>query len=173
MLRAILNINPLILATSLALLAIALALLVRRRIALARLRRKRLADQAAAADGGETSALPLAHLASYNLLPVSTPAVYPIRFAGMRAVTLGFPGNGANTIGITNPANPGGDLVSFTLNSGKQIKSITLPRQAKINILALTLGSSTAAGTIRPRPSDADSGPTRLTRVPRLASAAW
>ncbi len=64
MLRAILNINPLILATSLALLAIALALLVRRRIALARLRRKRLADQAAAADGGETSALPLAHLAS-------------------------------------------------------------------------------------------------------------
>ena len=64
MLRAILNINPLILATSLALLAVALGLLVRRRMTLVQLqRRRRLAEQAAS-EGGETSVLPLAHLAS-------------------------------------------------------------------------------------------------------------
>jgi len=63
MLRAILNINPLILATSLALLAVALGLLVRRRMMLVQLQRRRLAEQAAS-EGGETSVLPLAHLAS-------------------------------------------------------------------------------------------------------------
>jgi hypothetical protein len=63
MLRAILNIDPLILATSLALLVFALGLLVRRRMALSRLRRKRLAEQTADIEG-ETSMLPLAHLAS-------------------------------------------------------------------------------------------------------------
>ncbi|HWY73446.1 MAG TPA: hypothetical protein VNW98_07380 [Burkholderiaceae bacterium] len=63
MLRALLNINPLILATSLALLALALGLLVRRRVMLVRLQRRRLAEQSAA-EGGETSVLPLAHLAS-------------------------------------------------------------------------------------------------------------
>jgi len=64
MLRALLNINPLILATSLALLAVALGLLVRRRMTLVQLqRRRRLAEQAAS-EGGETSVLPLAHLAS-------------------------------------------------------------------------------------------------------------
>ena len=64
MLQAILNVNPLILATSLALLAIALGLVVRRRVALARLRRRRLAEQAAAVGDGETSLMPLAELAS-------------------------------------------------------------------------------------------------------------
>jgi len=63
MLQAIFAINPLILATSLALLVIALGLLVRRRILLRRLRRQRLADESAQG-GGETSVLPLAHLAS-------------------------------------------------------------------------------------------------------------
>jgi hypothetical protein len=64
MLRAILNIDPLILATSVALLAVALALLVRRRILLARIQRQRAEEQAADAGNGETSVLPLAHLAS-------------------------------------------------------------------------------------------------------------
>jgi hypothetical protein len=64
MLRALLNVNPLILATSLALLVIALGLLVRRRMTLVRLRRARLAEQEAAIGDGETSVLPLAHLAS-------------------------------------------------------------------------------------------------------------
>jgi hypothetical protein len=64
MLRALLNVNPLILATSLALLVVALGLVVRRRMELARLRRQRLAEQAAAAGDGETSVLPLAELAS-------------------------------------------------------------------------------------------------------------
>jgi hypothetical protein len=64
MLRAILNIDPLILATSVALLAVALALLVRRRILVAQMRRQRAEEQAAEAGEGETSVLPLAHLAS-------------------------------------------------------------------------------------------------------------
>jgi len=63
MLQAMLNIDPMILATALALLAIALGLLVRRRLMLARLRRRRRAEQAAEASG-ETSVLPLAQLAS-------------------------------------------------------------------------------------------------------------
>lgn len=63
MLQAIFAINPLILATSLALLVIALGLLVRRRMLLRRVRRQRLADESAQG-GGETSVLPLAHLAS-------------------------------------------------------------------------------------------------------------
>ena len=64
MLQAISTIDPRILATSLTLLAIALGLLVRRRILLRRLRRERLADQASAQGDGETSVMPLAHLAS-------------------------------------------------------------------------------------------------------------
>jgi hypothetical protein len=64
MLQSILTIDPRILATSVALLAVALWLLVRRRIILARLRRRRLADEAAQSGDGETSVLPLAHLAS-------------------------------------------------------------------------------------------------------------
>src|ERR1700745_990854 len=64
MLHAILNIDPRILATSVALLAVALWLLVRRRVMLARLRKKRLAKEAAQIGEGETSVLPLAHLAS-------------------------------------------------------------------------------------------------------------
>jgi hypothetical protein len=63
-LRAILNIDPRILATSLALLVIALVLLARRRVMVARIRREREAELAAQASDGETSVLPLAHLAS-------------------------------------------------------------------------------------------------------------
>jgi hypothetical protein len=63
MLRAILNTDPSILATSVALLAVALALLVRRRFISARLRAARMAKEAQAGEG-ETSVLPLAHLAS-------------------------------------------------------------------------------------------------------------
>jgi hypothetical protein len=64
MLQAISTIDPRILATSLTLLAIALGLLVRRRLVLRRLRVQRLAEQEAAGGDGETSVLPLAHLAS-------------------------------------------------------------------------------------------------------------
>jgi hypothetical protein len=64
MLQAISMIDPRILATSLTLLAIALGLLVRRRLMLRRLRVQRLAEQEAAGGDGETSVLPLAHLAS-------------------------------------------------------------------------------------------------------------
>src|SRR3989442_11102812 len=64
MLRAILNIDPRILATSLALLVIALWVLARRRVMFARLRRSRLAQQSAESGDGETSVLPLAQLAS-------------------------------------------------------------------------------------------------------------
>jgi hypothetical protein len=64
MLQTLLNIDPRILATSVALLVLALGLLVRRRVMLARLRKKRLAEQAAQTGEGETSVLPLAHLAS-------------------------------------------------------------------------------------------------------------
>jgi len=63
MLRAILSIDPRILATSVALLVIALGLLVRRRVAVARERRERLELEAADV-ASETSVLPLAHLAS-------------------------------------------------------------------------------------------------------------
>ena len=63
MLQAIFSIDPRILATSVALLAIALGLLVRRRIAVARERRERLELEAAEVSG-ETSVLPLAQLAS-------------------------------------------------------------------------------------------------------------
>jgi hypothetical protein len=64
MLQTILSSNPLILATSLAMLAIAVGLVVRRRLMLSRRRRERLAEQSADDGGGETSVLPLAHLAS-------------------------------------------------------------------------------------------------------------
>lgn len=64
MLRALLNIDPRILATSLALLVVALGLLARRRVMLGRLRARRLAQQAAEASDGETSVMPLAQLAS-------------------------------------------------------------------------------------------------------------
>ena len=64
MLRALLNIDPRILATSLALLVVALGLLARRRVMLGRLRAKRRAQQAAEASDGETSVMPLAQLAS-------------------------------------------------------------------------------------------------------------
>ena len=63
MLQAIFSIDPRILATSVALLAVALGLLVRRRIAVARERRERLELEAADVSG-ETSVLPLAQLAS-------------------------------------------------------------------------------------------------------------
>jgi hypothetical protein len=64
MLQALLTIDPRILATSVAMLTIALGLLVRRRAMLARIRKKRLAEQAEQSGDGETSVLPLAHLAS-------------------------------------------------------------------------------------------------------------
>jgi hypothetical protein len=64
MLRTLLNIDPRILATSLALLVVALGLLARRRVMLARLRARRRAQQAAESEGGETSVMPLAQLAS-------------------------------------------------------------------------------------------------------------
>jgi hypothetical protein len=64
MLQAISTIDPRILATALTLLAIALGLLVRRRTMLQRVKRRQLADRAAAEGEGETSVLPLAHLAS-------------------------------------------------------------------------------------------------------------
>jgi hypothetical protein len=64
MLQAISTIDPRILATSLTLLVIALGLLVRRRMVLRRVKREQLADRAAAEGEGETSVLPLAHLAS-------------------------------------------------------------------------------------------------------------
>jgi hypothetical protein len=64
MLQALLNIDPRILATSVALLTVALWLLVRRRILLARLRKQRQVQEAAQSGDGETSVLPLAHLAS-------------------------------------------------------------------------------------------------------------
>ena len=63
MLQALFTTNPLILATSLAVLVIAMGLLVRRRLMLARRRRQRLAEQSGDV-GGETSVLPLADLAS-------------------------------------------------------------------------------------------------------------
>ena len=64
MLQAILNVDPRILATSVALLAIALGLMARRRSHLARSRKRQLAEQSAQTSTGETSVLPLAHLAS-------------------------------------------------------------------------------------------------------------
>jgi hypothetical protein len=64
MLRSILNIDPRILATSLALLVLGLVFLARRRVVLARLRRSQMAQQAAESGDGETSVLPLAQLAS-------------------------------------------------------------------------------------------------------------
>jgi hypothetical protein len=64
MLRALLNIDPRILATSLALLVVALGLLARRRVMLERLRARRRAQQAAETSDGETSVMPLAQLAS-------------------------------------------------------------------------------------------------------------
>ena len=64
MLRALLNIDPRILATSLAFLVVALGLLARRRAVLARIRARRLAQQAAETSDGETSVMPLAQLAS-------------------------------------------------------------------------------------------------------------
>jgi hypothetical protein len=63
MLRALLNLDPMILATAVALLTLALGLLVRRRMMLARLQRQRAARQSAE-PSGETSVLPLAQLAS-------------------------------------------------------------------------------------------------------------
>jgi hypothetical protein len=63
MLKALLNVDPRILATAVALLGLALGLLVRRRIAVGRIRRRRLAEQQAQIDR-QTSVLPLAHLAS-------------------------------------------------------------------------------------------------------------
>jgi hypothetical protein len=64
MLQALLNIDPRILATSVALLVLALGLVARRRIMLGRLRKRRLAEETAQIGEGETSVLPLAHLAS-------------------------------------------------------------------------------------------------------------
>jgi hypothetical protein len=64
MLQAISSIDPRILAISLTLLVFALALVLRRRINLRRLRGKRLADQSAGEGEGESSMMPLAHLAS-------------------------------------------------------------------------------------------------------------
>jgi hypothetical protein len=64
MLRALLNIDPRILATSLAFLVVALGLLARRRVVLARIRARRLAQQEAETSDGETSVMPLAQLAS-------------------------------------------------------------------------------------------------------------
>ncbi len=64
MLRALLNIDPRILATSLALLVVALGLLARRRVMLGRLRARRRAEQAEETGDGETSVMPLAQLAS-------------------------------------------------------------------------------------------------------------
>jgi hypothetical protein len=63
MLQAIFSIDPLILASSVAMLAIAVGLLVRRRMMLQRLERERFADSADEG-GGVSSELPLAHLAS-------------------------------------------------------------------------------------------------------------
>ncbi len=63
MLQAISSIDPRILAISLTLLVLALALVLRRRVILRRLRRRRLADQSTG-DSGESSMMPLAHLAS-------------------------------------------------------------------------------------------------------------
>lgn len=64
MLQSLFSINPLILATSLALLVVALGLLVRRRMALRELRQQQLDSQSSSSLEGETSMLPLAHLAS-------------------------------------------------------------------------------------------------------------
>jgi hypothetical protein len=64
MLRALLNIDPRVLATSVALLAVALGLLVRRRLVRAQVRKAQQAEQAARAGDSDISVLPLAHLAS-------------------------------------------------------------------------------------------------------------
>jgi len=64
MLQSILATHPLILAISLAVLATAAGLTVRRRLMLQQQRRRRLAEQSADDSGGETSVLPLKHLAS-------------------------------------------------------------------------------------------------------------
>jgi hypothetical protein len=64
MLQVLLSIDPRILATSVAVLVLALGLALRRRVMMARRRRRRLEEQTAQTMGGETSVLPLAHLAS-------------------------------------------------------------------------------------------------------------
>jgi hypothetical protein len=64
MMETLVTTDPLILATSLAVLVTAGGLLMRRRLMLQKRLRERLAQQSADDGGGETSVLPLAHLAS-------------------------------------------------------------------------------------------------------------
>lgn len=167
MLKSLLNLDPRILATSVALLVLALVLLVRRRIMLGRLRRKRLAEEAAHA-GGETSVLPLAHLAS---------AVEVLDLDDLLAGEDG-PAIAAARRQLEEPTdvNMGPDTF-FALPPAPATRPVppTVPQMASVaaaSIAASSLAAASAAASVPKMASAATSAVSRADRARKVSAMA-